>query len=108
MAFGRATWGDRVSIHRPGQVAALARRLGLTVVDRQACFLFSPYLYRLLPLPVVHLLARLEAWVPPGWRARVFWALGVPPEGPAGGDLTSAGPADRGSGRWSAAFGPIG
>lgn len=93
VAFGRATWGDRVSIHRPGQVAALARRLGLTLVDRQACFLFSPYLYRLLPLPVVHLLARLEAWVPPGWRARVFWAFAVPPEG---------------SERWSAAFGPIG
>jgi ubiquinone/menaquinone biosynthesis C-methylase UbiE len=73
--FGREEWGERVFVHRIEPVAA---RLGLHVAEARDCFLFSPYLYRLLPLPLVRLLGRIEPDVPPRWRARTFWRLERP------------------------------
>ena len=70
-----ARWGGGVFVHPPARIEQVAASLGWQVVRRESCFLFSPYIYRRLPLVVVHGLARIETRVPPRWRARVFWRL---------------------------------
>jgi hypothetical protein len=64
-----------VFAHSPAQVERAAHESGWKVAQQQACFLFSPYVYRRLPLAVVRGLAQVEAHVPARLRARVFWAL---------------------------------
>jgi SAM-dependent methyltransferase len=68
-------WGGGVFVHPPAHIEEMAARLGWQVVRRESCFLFSPYLYRRLPLAVVRLLGRVETRVPARLRARVFWKL---------------------------------
>jgi ubiquinone/menaquinone biosynthesis C-methylase UbiE len=70
-----ARWGGSVYDHSARQVELIARRAGLQVVDRERAFLFSPYIYRLLPPPIVKLLGRIETRVPSRFRSRVFWKL---------------------------------
>lgn len=70
-----ARWGGGVFVHPPRQIEQAAQRLGLRVASREHCFLFSPYVYRRLPLAVVRALARVEARVPARLRTRVFWKL---------------------------------
>ncbi len=71
-----ARWGGGVFAHSPAQVERAAEECGWKVTQQQACFLFSPYVYRRLPLAVVRRLAQVESHVPARWRARVFWRLG--------------------------------
>ena len=71
----RDRWGESVFIHSPSQVENLAKELDLRVERQEFCFLFSPYIYRRLPLKVIQVLARVETWVPTRLRARVFWKL---------------------------------
>lgn len=73
VALAARRFGGRVFIHPGRTLVRVARRLGLALQAAEHCFLFSPYVYRLLPLPVVHSLARLESVVPPTLRARTFW-----------------------------------
>ncbi len=73
--LGRQTWGGRVYTHRPSRVISEAKTLGLEVIKRIECFLFSPYVYRLLPLQIVRVLERLESLTPNHLLARVFWHL---------------------------------
>lgn len=75
LAVASRSWGGKVYTHSPSTVASSARRAGLRIAAGEPCFLFSPYLYRLLPLPVVRGLEQIERWVPPAGRARIFWAL---------------------------------
>lgn len=70
-----ARWGGGVFLHPPARIEEMAARTGWQVVRREFSFLFSPYIYRRLPLAVVHWLARIEPRVPAHWRARVFWQL---------------------------------
>ena len=77
-----ACWGGGVFVHPPARVEQIAARLGWHVVERESCFLFSPYVYRRLPLAVVRGLARLETRVPTRLRARVFWKLELDPNAP--------------------------
>jgi SAM-dependent methyltransferase len=70
-----ANWGGGVFAHPPAQIDQAARRAGLQVAAQVPCFLFSPYVYRRLPLAVVRALARVESQVPARLRARVFWKL---------------------------------
>ncbi len=70
-----ARWGGGVYIHPPGQIERAALAAGLQVTARVTCFLFSPYVYRRLPLPVVRMLGRIEPGFPERLRARVFWRL---------------------------------
>jgi SAM-dependent methyltransferase len=70
-----ARWGGGVFVHPPARVETIAARLGWQIARREFCFLFSPYIYRRLPLTIVHALARLETRVPAWLRARVFWKL---------------------------------
>lgn len=70
-----ARWGGGIFAHSPARIAASVNRLGLRVAQREFCFLFSPYLYRRLPLGIVQMLARIEPRVPARFRARVFWKL---------------------------------
>jgi SAM-dependent methyltransferase len=81
LALASRRWGGKVYVHSDAQVADVAGAAGLAVANRSAAFLFSPYLYRLLPLPVVRSLGAIEPRVPPRARARVFWALERPSEG---------------------------
>ena len=74
-ALGRSTWGPRVYAHRQTVIAQLASALGLRVAGKTECFLFSPYVYRLLPVAVLPVLERLESLVPARLKARVFWQL---------------------------------
>lgn len=69
-------WGTQIYVHAPGEVEGCARALGLRVLAREPSFLFSPYLYRRLPLGIVRLLARLEPHLPEGLHARLFWKIG--------------------------------
>jgi SAM-dependent methyltransferase len=77
-----ARWGGGVFVHPPARIEQVAGRLGWQVIRRESCFLFSPYLYRRLPLAVVRVLARLETRVPTHLRARVFWKLERKPNAP--------------------------
>lgn len=72
-ALGRQQWGDRVYPHPDEAVLRLLRAQGLALQAQQPCFLFSPYLYRHLPLAAVDALERLETRVPPWALARSFW-----------------------------------
>jgi SAM-dependent methyltransferase len=80
LALASRQWGGKVYIHSSSTVEAAARDAGLQVVAQNPCFLFSPYLYRLLPLIVVRALDRTERHLPMGARARIFWALQNPAE----------------------------
>ena len=75
LALASGRWGGRVYLHPRNEVAALATHLGLHVDRVEPCFLFSPYLYRLAPLPLERAFEALEERVPPSWLCRVFWKL---------------------------------
>ncbi len=75
LPLDRARWGGGVYVHSPRSVQDCAQSMGLRVTAQETCFLFSPYLYRRLPLPVVKLLDRVEGITPSRLRARVFWRL---------------------------------
>lgn len=68
-------WGGGVYAHGRGKVERSAQGLGLRVAERHSCFLFSPYVYRRLPLAIVRLLDRLEGRLPSRFHARDFWKL---------------------------------
>lgn len=68
-------WGTGIFVHVPAVVEDYARTLGLRVLRREPSFLFSPYLYRRLPIQAVRMLARLESHLPERLHARVFWKL---------------------------------
>ncbi len=72
-ALDKTHWGGGVFAHAPSQIERAAARSGLLVAEQQACFLFSPYVYRRLPLAMVRLLGRIESRVPPRLQARIFW-----------------------------------
>jgi SAM-dependent methyltransferase len=78
LALGSNRWGGKVHPHGRNEVAALATHLGLHVDRVEPCFLFSPYLYRLAPLPLERAFEALEERVPPSWLCRVFWKLRSP------------------------------
>jgi SAM-dependent methyltransferase len=68
-------WGSGIYIHPPRVVKQSAQRLGMSVVAWKPCFLFSPYLYRRLPIQMVRLLEHGESYSPSQWRARAFWQI---------------------------------
>ena len=68
-------WGGKVFVHSTEEITAGAKAAGLRVTASNPCFLFSPYLYRLLPMVAVRALDGAEAHLPLGARARVFWGL---------------------------------
>ena len=57
-------WGTQIYVHSPRVVEECARALGLSVLAREPSFLFSPYLYRRLPIQIVQL-ARASRTTPP-------------------------------------------
>ncbi len=75
IALGAGRWGGRVHLHPRDEVAAIATHLGLHIDHLEPCFLFSPYLYRLAPLPLERAFEALESHVPASWLCRVFWKL---------------------------------
>jgi SAM-dependent methyltransferase len=75
LPLGRRRWGAGVSTISRRRFRALVASLGWRVRAERPCFLFSPYLYRRLPLPGVLLLERLERRLPAFLLCRVFWAL---------------------------------
>lgn len=74
-ALGTRRWGGRVYLHSRQEVARVADEFGLHVERFEPCFLFSPYVYRLLPLPVERAVEALERYVPASWLCRIFWQL---------------------------------
>ncbi|MGB8643844.1 MAG: class I SAM-dependent methyltransferase [Anaerolineae bacterium] len=68
-------WGGGVFIHSPNLVAQAAQQAGLAVAAQAHAFLFSPYLYRRLPLPLVKLLGFVDTRLPARSHARIFWRL---------------------------------
>lgn len=75
LSLDPARWGGGVFVHSPARVEKAAARVGWQIARREFCFLFSPYIYRRLPLAIVQLLTRIETRVPMRFRARVFWKL---------------------------------
>jgi SAM-dependent methyltransferase len=73
--LGQGGWGGKVHLHSRAEVAREGARVGLRVTNIAPCFLFSPYLYRLVPLSVERAFERLERHVPSSWLCRVFWRL---------------------------------
>jgi ubiquinone/menaquinone biosynthesis C-methylase UbiE len=78
MPLDRQRWGTQIYVHNPRAVDECARALGLCVMARTPAFLFSPYLYRRLPIRIVRMLARLETHLPERLHARVFWKIERP------------------------------
>jgi SAM-dependent methyltransferase len=81
IALGAQRWGDKVYAHRVDTLIRQARSFGLQCDRAEHCFLFSPYLYRRLPLRAVEMLEALEKRCPPGARARIFWRFSHPRPG---------------------------
>ncbi len=77
VGIGRKQWGPRVYVHRRSDVAIAAPEAGLRIVQHEDCFLFSPYLYALMPPRMLNALLSLERRVPAQVRARVFWHMQV-------------------------------
>jgi ubiquinone/menaquinone biosynthesis C-methylase UbiE len=77
-ALDRSRWGGQIYIHSPREVEEYASDLGLKVAERKAAFLFSPYVYKRLPMRIVRVLTRVEPRVPERLRARMFWKIVVP------------------------------
>jgi SAM-dependent methyltransferase len=75
VALAAGRWGGRIFVHRPADLAADLAARGLRVSAARSAFLISPYLYRLLPLPLERALERLEARLPAAWRSRVVWRV---------------------------------
>jgi ubiquinone/menaquinone biosynthesis C-methylase UbiE len=75
LPFDAVRWGGGVFAHSPAQIEHIARELNLHIAQCESAFLFSPYIYRRLPIGLVHLLARLESYVPVQMRSRSFWKL---------------------------------
>lgn len=80
LALASRRWGGKVYTHTAADIASAAANAGLRVGESSPCFLFSPYLYRLLPVAAMKALDELEDRLPAGARARVFWALEKPAE----------------------------
>ena len=68
-------WGGRVWAHPPATVRAIAGTLSLRVAHEHACFLGSPYLYRLAPLWLARLAEAVEPRLPAGLLCRRYWQL---------------------------------
>lgn len=79
IAVGRGQWGERVATIGCQTFRDLARDCGWSVAQEVPCFLFSPYVYRRLPLPLARSAARLERVVPSALLCRTFWALRAEP-----------------------------
>jgi SAM-dependent methyltransferase len=75
VALATRQWGGKVHVHSASTVEAVARQVGLQVGGHSSCFLFSPYVYRLLPLPLVRQLGWVEKQLPESARLRDFWCL---------------------------------
>jgi len=75
VALAAQQWGGKVHAHSASAVQRAADKAELRLATSTPCFLFSPYVYRLLPLTVVQILARVEELVPESGRARVFWSF---------------------------------
>ncbi len=73
-----ARWGGGIYHHPKREVEQIAQGQGMRIADERRAFLFSPYLYRLLPLVLVRALGRLEMYLPERARSRVFWKLAKP------------------------------
>jgi SAM-dependent methyltransferase len=71
--LGPKQWGGLVQLHPRREVARVAASLGLRLAHDERCFLFSPYLYRLAPLPIERVFEAMERHVPPSLLCRVFW-----------------------------------
>jgi ubiquinone/menaquinone biosynthesis C-methylase UbiE len=78
MPLDQLRWGAQIYIHTPRAVEDCARALGLRVMAREPSFLFSPYLYRRLPIGIVQMLSRLETHLPERLHARLFWKIERP------------------------------
>lgn len=72
IALGLRRWGGKIFIHNDETIARIATSLGLRETAREDSFLVSPYIYRLMPMNLIHVLERLEEYVPPGARTRTF------------------------------------
>ena len=77
VALAARRWGGKVFVHPPARLAASLAALGLRVTARRSAFLISPYLYRLLPLPLEQLLERLETKLPAACHSRNIWQVRV-------------------------------
>ena len=75
LPVGRRAWGERVVALSRAEFRRLAQESGWRVQAERACFLISPHMYRLLPLPLARALERLERRLPAQWLCRVFWQL---------------------------------
>lgn len=75
LPLDRAHWGERVACVSLERFRGLALSASLDVVVERPAFFFSPYLYRLSPLPLAMALERLEPHLPPRLLSRAFWAL---------------------------------
>ncbi len=71
--LGAQRWGGLVHLHPRHEVARVGAALGLRLNRAEPCFLFSPYLYRLAPLPLERAFEALERRLPPSLLCRVFW-----------------------------------
>jgi SAM-dependent methyltransferase len=78
VALAGKKWGGKVHVHSAPVVEAAANRTGLRIATHESCFLFSPYVYRLLPVQVVHTLSLAEQYLPAAIRLRDFWCLEKP------------------------------
>ena len=73
--IGRQRWGSKVATLSSRRFREQASEAGWRVREERRCFLVSPFVYRLLPIPIALTLERLERRVPSRLLCRSFWRL---------------------------------
>lgn len=73
--IGRQRWGAKVASLSSERFREQAAEAGWRVREERRCFLTSPFVYRLLPLPLALTLERIERRVPSRLLCRSFWKL---------------------------------
>jgi SAM-dependent methyltransferase len=77
LPLGATRWGGLVHLHPRHEVARIGAALDLRLERAERCFLFSPYLYRLVPLALERAFEAFERHVPASLLCRTFWRFVV-------------------------------
>lgn len=75
MFFNIKALGGKIYIHSDRKINGILKKLDLKLIKKEASFLFSPYIYKTLPLFIVCFLFKLENFIPSKFKVDVYWKV---------------------------------